>query len=352
MKKLLVLCMSLICSAMVSATAYAGTEITSLGVSFTEDRADPGIINNVELRVNNSNVTITEAEPSKNYDSWRPGEKITWSVVLTPAEGYSFNTISLKKVSAQNCEIGSAAIKRQRITLKINYQPKVTLERPENILFEDEKVATWDKVPYCDMYEVQIFKENDEGNYTNYKTEKLTQRKIDLSTYVTDGSDAYFKIRAIPKNAAQAKYLKNSEWTDSNEMSIPSDNTVNGNFNGAGDSMTFTDLNGVKVSGWQKINGNWYYFNLQNQNKAVNSSWINLDGKWYYFNAYSAMVTGWLNLDGTWYFLNGDGTMQTGWYCSGPAGPWYYLDMSSGALWVSTTTPDGYVVDANGAWYN
>ena len=39
--------------------------------------------------------------------------------------------------------------------------------------------------------------------------------------------------------------------------------------------------------------------------------------------------------------------MATGWYQVG--GKWYY-SYDSGALAVSTTTPDGYTVNENGEW--
>lgn len=345
--------MALIFSAAISSAAYAaGTGITSLSVSFTEDRADPGTVNQAEVQVNNSNVNVEVSEPSRDYGDWRPGSKITWKVVLVPEEGYSFVPVKLKKVDVQNGETVSSTIGAKRITMKINYLPKVTLESPQNIYFEDDNTAKWDKVPYCEMYEVQIFKENDDGNYVSYKTVKIPQAKIDLSQYVTDGSDAYFKVRAVPKSSAQSAYLKSSEWTDSNDVSAPSDNTVNGNFSGSGPSMTFTDLSGVKASGWQKISGKWYYFDPQNNQQAVSSAWSLINGKWYYFNDYGIMVTGWVKVNDTWYFLNSDGVMQTGWYQDGPGGAWYYLDPGNGALWVSATTPDGYSVDASGAWYS
>ena len=41
--------------------------------------------------------------------------------------------------------------------------------------------------------------------------------------------------------------------------------------------------------------------------------------------------------------------MKTGWFKVGPH--WYYA-YGSGALAVSTTTPDGYRVNGNGEWVN
>lgn len=51
---------------------------------------------------------------------------------------------------------------------------------------------------------------------------------------------------------------------------------------------------------------------------------------------------------GKWYFIQPDGTaFKNGWLKLGEL--WYCFD-ADGVLYVNTTTPDGYVVDANGAW--
>lgn len=80
--------------------------------------------------------------------------------------------------------------------------------------------------------------------------------------------------------------------------------------------------------------------------------------QWYRFNEAGYMVTGWyLDTDGNWYFLHNvsDGTqghMYTGWHQI--EGKWYYFRENAGgpagSLVVNGTTPDGYTVDASGAW--
>lgn len=69
-------------------------------------------------------------------------------------------------------------------------------------------------------------------------------------------------------------------------------------------------------------------------------------------------IAGWyLDTDGNWYFLHNvsDGTqghMYTGWHQI--EGKWYYFRENAGgpvgSLVVNGTTPDGYTVDASGAW--
>ena len=139
----------------------------------------------------------------------------------------------------------------------------------------------------------------------------------------------------------------------------------------------------VKV-GWKKDDAGTKY---QKENGSfAKAEWEPVNGTWYHFDENGYMQTGWLNLDGTWYYLNADGSMAKdtwigtyyvdasgawvveGWQQSGygwwyqrangtyPAseweqinGIWYYFD-ANGYMLADTTTPDGYYVDANGAW--
>ena len=62
-------------------------------------------------------------------------------------------------------------------------------------------------------------------------------------------------------------------------------------------------------------NNNWYYLHTQ------------------YDNTRGRMYTGWHEIDGKWYYFNTASDKGT-----------------LGAMLANTTTPDGYQVDANGAW--
>ena len=135
-------------------------------------------------------------------------------------------------------------------------------------------------------------------------------------------------------------------------------------------------------------NGNGWWYQESDGTYPANT-WKNINETWYHFDASGYMQTGWLNLDGTWYYLNDDGSMAKdtwidgtyyvdasgawvvegwqqnsyGWWyqrANGtyPAsewetinGTWYYFD-ANGYMLADKATPDGYYVDANGAWIN
>lgn len=81
---------------------------------------------------------------------------------------------------------------------------------------------------------------------------------------------------------------------------------------------------GYMKTGWNLISEKWYY--LMPVSGEMKTGWIADGGNWYYADETGARVTGWVKTDEKWYYLNADGKMA-----------------------FSTTTPDGYKVDENGA---
>lgn len=74
------------------------------------------------------------------------------------------------------------------------------------------------------------------------------------------------------------------------------------------------------------------------------------DGKWYHMDQDGIMQTGWFyDQNGKWYYLKQDGSMATGWVLTGQR--YYYLN-PSGDMVANGKTPDGYTVNADGAWCN
>ncbi len=115
-----------------------------------------------------------------------------------------------------------------------------------------------------------------------------------------------------------------------------------------GNTWYYAGADGVLQTGWyQNAGGVWYYLK---DTCEMATGWQFINGKWYYLDPLNGdMKTGWLQTaDGKWYFLRADGDMKTGWLRTAD-GKWYYLG-ADGACLMNTTTPDGYKVDANGAW--
>ena len=108
----------------------------------------------------------------------------------------------------------------------------------------------------------------------------------------------------------------------------------------------YFNSNGDKLTGWQKIKGVWYYLKSDG---AMAIGWVKVNGKWYYLKSNGAMATGWIKTGGKWYYLKSSGAMATGWLKDN--GKWYYLN-SSGAMVTGTVKIDGkeYTFADSGAW--
>ena len=113
------------------------------------------------------------------------------------------------------------------------------------------------------------------------------------------------------------------------------------------------------ATGTWRLNGWWFCYD---DGTFPHDEWVYLtwNGRsdWYYFDVDGWMEDGWLYRNNNWYYLhtqydNTRGRMYTGWHEIN--GKWYYFNTASdkgtlGAMLANTTTPDGYQVDANGAW--
>ena len=108
----------------------------------------------------------------------------------------------------------------------------------------------------------------------------------------------------------------------------------------------------VYYTGWQVIDGNWYYFNSKSE--AVDG-WNIINGAKYYFGKTNHfMYTGYKVISGELYYFNASGACQgvdntfTGWHQQD--GKWYYIkngQAATGTIYVNGTL---YEFDANGVW--
>ena len=114
----------------------------------------------------------------------------------------------------------------------------------------------------------------------------------------------------------------------------------------------YFNADGYMATGWQLIGNIWYH--LDNVNGDMTTGWYQdtADGKWYYFSTSGAMLTGWQLIGGVYYYLSDTVAAPTYTY-DATAEKWVYTVQGArpyGSMYAGETTPDGYTVDANGAW--
>ena len=153
---------------------------------------------------------------------------------------------------------------------------------------------------------------------------------------------------------------KEKNNNDSGKENISNNAKVSDTLNEKENSNVSNDSKAVdKIkSGWQEIEGNWYYFN---SNGNMKTGWEEINGYWYYFNNDGIMQTGWQELGGKWYYFRPDGNMRVGWEQINGYGYYFGSDGSMqtgwqevGGIWYYFR-PDGNMKtgweEINGYWY-
>ncbi|MFJ5713600.1 metallophosphoesterase [Neobacillus sp. NPDC093127] len=101
---------------------------------------------------------------------------------------------------------------------------------------------------------------------------------------------------------------------------------------------------GVRVTGWQKIDDKWYLFL---KDGFMHTGWYESGSKKYYLNDNGAMQIGWKEIDGVLYYFSSDGSVQSGWVLD--RGSWYYLKSDGKAIgWQRLDTNIWYFFDSSG----
>ncbi len=96
--------------------------------------------------------------------------------------------------------------------------------------------------------------------------------------------------------------------------------------------------NGEMTAGWFKdSSGKWYYFNREHNGfygEMIRGFYKDAQNTYYLSPVSGELMTGWQLIEGKWYYFQKAG--QTG--------------LPEGALYQNSKTPDGYRVDADGVW--
>ena len=167
------------------------------------------------------------------------------------------------------------------------------------------------------------------------------------------------------QKSAECKVIVAFKTTDQTQR--PSSGSSGGSSSGGGGGGSSRSVLGSAMSPnsdsagtWIQDSTGWWYQNKDGSYPAACWQLLTYNGtsEWYHFDEKGYMQTGWFtDTDGNRYYLHAvsDGTrgrMYTGWNLID--GVWYYFNPTSdgtkGALFMNRQTPDGYRVDASGAW--
>lgn len=71
-------------------------------------------------------------------------------------------------------------------------------------------------------------------------------------------------------------------------------------------SITFGTICVPVYADWQQNSSGWWY----NKGNSYSIGWDKIDGNWYYFKYNGYMKTGWIKYNDTWYFLGSSGALD------------------------------------------
>lgn len=103
----------------------------------------------------------------------------------------------------------------------------------------------------------------------------------------------------------------------------------------SGNIWYYASSNGVLKSGWQYVNGAWYW--MDPSTFKMKTGWLNDGGTWYWLQPSGAMfANGWLKIDGVDYYFNASGAWLN------TSGSVLGVNRSSLVNWLLSHENDGY----------
>ena len=324
-------------------TSFAAN-VNSLRITFKDRYEEPGVIEESEIQCTTYGVEIESVEWNKEIEKWKPGTKVTATLILS-ADGKEF----ADTYGSRFCQISGATLTKvvkenDELKVTVSYYPVVLLDVPEDAGWgiSNPQKAVWKKVEYATGYQLRLYRDD-----SYLRTIDVTGTSKNLSEYMGKEGNYYYEIRAVGKTDKDAKYRKSSEYIVSSDHLLDDLGDTEGSWKNYAEGKKYVSENGETLAScWHKIVGSWYYFDA---NGYMATGWCQVNGRWYYLEPDGKMVTGWKEIGAKWYFMNQDGAMVTGW-CQTAPGQWYYLN-TDGSMAVSTVV-DGCTLDASGLWVN
>ena len=270
-------------------------------------------------------------------------EKIEWTVSLNGQD----QTVNFLGQEKDKSMVGTEG-RYLNFYVPYGYRGDIKVEAKSG-----NEVKTWSTKVVDDIH-------NDSGKRGYYRIEESNDQYTYLDTKWDYQTKTY--TATLPETINGQKVFA---WADygNGELKLEKLKIISRKYDGG----SFKELYPiVKAESWLKSNQNWYY---QKQGQLVQNAWVKDKGTWYFMNDKGVMfnqtwlyqgsnwyafkssgamiASDWLYDNHSWYYLNNSGSMATGWVKD--SGSWYYL-ASSGKMLHNTYTPDGYYVDASGAW--
>ncbi|MDO4487471.1 MAG: hypothetical protein Q4B67_00070 [Eubacteriales bacterium] len=177
--------------------------------------------------------------------------------------------------------------------------------------------ATWEKTDAKSNYIVKFYYGNTiSGRQPLYTWKNISGYSKDVTTYIAKkGTGKYIFTVTSVKDPSEAVYVSDVLELDSDDLKKIKAR-----------AKVIREESIDRTPGWHSNpDGTWFYY--KEDRTQLKNDWLDYEGKRYHFSSAGVMEVGWQVIKNYWYYFD-----------------------KSGALLVSTTTPDGYPVDAEGRY--
>lgn len=180
----------------------------------------------------------------------------------------------------------------------------------------------------------------------NYNFTKSSYKANDIISLLNNAIDNTEAIQLVILKANGSTYINDKFSIESFQYHV----NKRGDYNYSLGLKQYRETTSkIYVLGWnQDATGWWYCTNVENYT-YYKDSWEQIDGEWYSFDSdgYARKST-WLLDKGFWYYLKDNCMMARNEWVKVDGKSYYFGDQ--GGMYANTYTPDGYLVDSNGAW--
>lgn len=245
--------------------------------------------------------------------TWKRSDKPRVKVrIVTEDDGYFDVSKAQVKVKGDEATVYSVRKEESQVlTVTLDLKPMYQRVGAIEDAWLKDTVAAWTPAIGAESYDIYLFR--DERAVGSRKT--TTETTYDFGNAMHKEGEYYYKVRAVGGEG-----VKEGKYTISESFYVsPSDTEQE-----TGETKKALN-NSERIPGeWIQNEKGWRWTGTDGS-RPVNS-WADVGGKRYYFGEDGYMVTGWIKWEDNWYYLGAEGDMQT-----------------------NCLTPDGYIVDENGA---
>lgn len=292
-----------------------------------------------EHNIEAANITLA-GDNAKNYELTENSASIKGSII---ARDFASMTVSADPLTYNGTE--------QKPQIHASVETGLSNVSPDAVVFTYSKngVDYQSEIPgFTDAGTYQVYVKASMANFNDaVKTVNVTVQKVSSSSGShsgggkgSGGKGSSGKSSSVSSGTVTKDSQKGYRSEEQGVITGASNQAVNDGYShwikdARGWWLRYSDgtwpMGNTGAFHWEKVNGRWWAFGAEGY---LSTGWIydTLYQGWFYMDENQGMLTGWQFINGKWYYLNSN------------------QDGSAGIMYSKRRTPDGWYVKEDGSW--